>query len=198
MVNMPHRTGTINLELPWPPSVNHYWRQGNGHFYISPEGRRYKMTVCGLLAASYIQPFDGPVSVTIEAHPPDRRRRDLDNINKAIFDACVVRKGFSAGLYHDDAQVKRIVSTLWDYDAERAGRVLLTVAPWPDGHAAVVTDRVRPPGLVERRPLNPIGEPAWLRNAPASPLPSATVISPIKASPLWQRFAAWWNAYAPT
>jgi len=121
----------ITLKLPWPPSVNHYWRFGNGRFFISAEGKRYKMIVVGTMLMGRVKPFDGPVAVTIDAHPPDRRVRDLDNLQKCLLDSCVTRHGL-AGLYHDDSQIKRIESTMHDYDAANAGNVIVTVRPWPD------------------------------------------------------------------
>ena len=36
-------------------------------------------------------------------HPPDRRRRDLDNVQKAIFDALE-----QAGVYENDSQIDHI------------------------------------------------------------------------------------------
>ena len=48
------------------------------------------------MAASYA----GPVAVEIEAHMPDKRRRDLDNLLKGLFDALT-----HAGVWMDDSQV---------------------------------------------------------------------------------------------
>ena len=123
------------LELPWPPSVNHYWRFGNGHFHISTEGKRYKATVAGILATAGIQPLRGAVKLTIDAFPPDRRKRDLDNLQKSILDSCVYRRGFATGLYLDDSQVKRLEATMHDFDPAGAGRVVVTVSPWPGTEA---------------------------------------------------------------
>ncbi|ENF90440.1 RusA family crossover junction endodeoxyribonuclease [Escherichia coli] len=41
-----------------------------------------------------------PVKIRIECHMPDRRRRDLDNLQKAAFDALT-----KAGFWLDDVQV---------------------------------------------------------------------------------------------
>jgi len=45
----------------------------------------------------------GPVGIEIVAHPPDARRRDLDNLLKATLDALT-----AARVWQDDNQVKRI------------------------------------------------------------------------------------------
>lgn len=47
----------------------------------------------------------GRLSVEIDAHPPDRRRRDLDNLQKPLLDALEY-----AGVYEDDSQIDRLVS----------------------------------------------------------------------------------------
>lgn len=41
-----------------------------------------------------------PLKIRIECHMPDRRRRDLDNLQKAAFDALT-----KAGFWLDDSQV---------------------------------------------------------------------------------------------
>ena len=37
-------------------------------------------------------------------YPPDQRRRDIDNYNKALFDALTL-----TGVWEDDSQVKRML-----------------------------------------------------------------------------------------
>lgn len=91
----------INIRLPWPPSVNHYWRNVRGRTLISRQGRDYRAMVEKLAAG--LKANNGRLSVTITAHPPDRRRRDLDNLLKAPLDAMC-----HAGLYADDSQIDRI------------------------------------------------------------------------------------------
>ncbi|NBW20709.1 MAG: RusA family crossover junction endodeoxyribonuclease [Caulobacteraceae bacterium] len=43
----------------------------------------------------------GSVRVVIEAFPPDRRKRDLDNILKSLLDALT-----HAGVWEDDSQIE--------------------------------------------------------------------------------------------
>mgnify|MGYP003140348797 FL=1 len=43
------------------------------------------------------------VEVDIQAYPPDRRKRDLDNIQKILLDSLQ-----AAGIYKDDCQVDKI------------------------------------------------------------------------------------------
>ncbi len=90
----------IELELPFPPSVNHYYRRVGPRILISREGRRFRERVCSLLAATGIRPIAGPLRVEIEVYPPDRRRRDIDNVQKALLDALEHGRAF-----RDDSQI---------------------------------------------------------------------------------------------
>ena len=89
------------LHLPWPPSINHYWRRVGPRTLISREGRAFREKVCSILAASGVRPLSGPVHLVVELYPPDRRRRDVDNTLKALCDSLE-----KAGAYRDDSQIK--------------------------------------------------------------------------------------------
>jgi crossover junction endodeoxyribonuclease RusA len=93
----------LALELPFPPSVNHYWRRVGFRTLISREGRRFRERVMALLAARKVQPILGRLSVELDLYPPDNRRRDLDNLPKAVLDA--LQHG---GAYEDDSQIVRL------------------------------------------------------------------------------------------
>lgn len=87
----------FHVRLPWPPSVNRYWRHFRGRTVIGPDGRAYRDAVSALVDGLRV---DGDLVVDIVANPPDRRRRDLDNLLKAPLDALE-----HAGVYDDDNQV---------------------------------------------------------------------------------------------
>ena len=91
---------TTCLELPWPPSVNHYYRYVGPRVLISREGRRYREKIISLLRENNVKTYNGLVDVTLEAYPPDNRRRDIDNILKSLLDAFT-----HGGLWKDDSQV---------------------------------------------------------------------------------------------
>ena len=93
----------LRLTLPWPPSVNHYWRRVGNRTLISKEGRLFRKRVLATLSAQHIEPMTGPLAVRVVAHPPDRRRRDLDNIAKSLLDALE-----HGGVYEDDNQIDRL------------------------------------------------------------------------------------------
>lgn len=86
------------LDLPWPPSVNNYWRSVNGRVLVSSAGRAYQKTVTALCAR--VPCREDRLLMLIHAHPPDRRRRDLDNILKATLDSLQVGR-----VYRDDSQI---------------------------------------------------------------------------------------------
>ena len=93
----------IEFELPYPPSINHYWRRVGPRTLISREGRRFRQRVLAILAARRIEPLVGPLAVEVDIHPPDNRRRDIDNVQKALLDA--LQHG---GAYEDDSQIVRL------------------------------------------------------------------------------------------
>jgi len=90
----------ITVELPYPPSVNHYWRRVGARTLISVGGRRFRKRVCAILKDRVDRALSGPVRVQVDVHPPDRRRRDLDNIQKSLLDALE-----HAGVFLDDSQI---------------------------------------------------------------------------------------------
>ncbi|MFW0973335.1 RusA family crossover junction endodeoxyribonuclease [Leclercia pneumoniae] len=118
----------MKLVLPFPPSVNIYWRAPNsgplkGRHLISAKGRAYQSAACAAIIEQLRRlpkPSNSPASVEIVLFPPDARRRDIDNYNKALFDALT-----HAGVWEDDSQVKRM---LVEWGPQVAGgRVEITI-----------------------------------------------------------------------
>ena len=94
----------MTLNLPYPPSINHYWRRVGPRTLISREGRAFRKNVCALLAGGGSPPIDGRIVLAMDAFPPDRRRRDLDNLPKAVLDSLT-----HAGVYEDDSQIDLLI-----------------------------------------------------------------------------------------
>jgi len=92
------------LALPWPPSVNHYWRAGGGgRQIISDEGRAYRERVWLLCLEASADMLREELLLLLRFYPPDRRRRDLDNLLKAPLDAMQAGR-----IYRDDSQIKAL------------------------------------------------------------------------------------------
>ena len=92
----------MRVTLPWPPSVNHYWRNYRGIMVISKEGRDYRQLARSIALGAGIKRMDARLGVIIDAYPPDYRKRDLDSILKALLDA------LKSIAYQDDSQIDRI------------------------------------------------------------------------------------------
>lgn len=89
------------FSFPWPPTANKYWRHERGRHHISEKGVIYRRHVGTELMVSGYKPFGSDrILIHIEAHPPDKRRRDLDNLHKALLDSLQY-----AGLFDDDSQI---------------------------------------------------------------------------------------------
>ncbi|MCX5674882.1 MAG: RusA family crossover junction endodeoxyribonuclease [Planctomycetota bacterium] len=112
----------FEFELPYPPSVNHYFRMVGGRMLISREGRAFRTRVCSTLAAMGVRPLDGRLVVEIEIYPPDNRRRDVDNTLKSLLDA--LQHGHA---YRDDSQIVDL--HIRKCAAVDGGRTLVRIGP---------------------------------------------------------------------
>lgn len=110
----------IELELPYPPSVNRLYRRVGARTLISREGRVYRKKVCAILAALAIEEIPGSLHIEIEVYPPDRRRRDIDNVQKALLDALE-----HGGAYEDDSQIVKL--TIEKREPEKPGRAVVRI-----------------------------------------------------------------------
>lgn len=82
--------------------MNRYWRSiGRGRVIISKDGREYRERVISLCRGC--KRLTGPLWVRIEFYPPDKRRRDLDNLLKPLLDALAY-----GGVYEDDSQIDQL------------------------------------------------------------------------------------------
>ena len=110
----------IELLLPWPPSVNTYYRAFRGRNILSKRGREYRVD-----ALAAIGPVDTPLAgrleVSLGLYPPDARRRDVDNYSKGVLDALT-----HAGVWVDDEQIDKLGVLKCPRDKENP-RVVVTV-----------------------------------------------------------------------
>lgn len=116
--------GTLTITLPFPPSVNTYYRHVGFRTLISREGRAYRRKVCAILRQAGVRPLDGRLEVTVVVHPPDLRRRDADNLLKCLLDS--MQHG---GAYVDDSQIRRLHVEM-DDRAVPGGQVTVHITPF--------------------------------------------------------------------
>ncbi len=121
----------ITLTLPFPPSVNTYWRHLTkgplaGRTLISERGRDYRRSIIEHLLVHRVDGVGSQrVRVDIEARMPDRRARDLDNLPKAVLDALT-----HAAFWNDDSQIDDL--RIWRAP-QREGRIIVRVTPLDAG-----------------------------------------------------------------
>ena len=80
----------LTLKLPFPPSVNQLWRAiPNRGMVLSRAGRKYRDEAIYWIReqSKRTSPLEGRLEVLLEVFPPDRRKRDVSNIPKAVEDA---------------------------------------------------------------------------------------------------------------
>ena len=115
----------VKLELPWPPSVNHYWRRvstpAGVRTLVSKEGREYQKHASQIVLVNRAaKRMDGRLAVSIELYPPDRCKRDIDNSLKSVLDALTHAK-----VWLDDEQIDLLV--VERKTPEKPGRLVVTV-----------------------------------------------------------------------
>ncbi|MFW5690787.1 MAG: RusA family crossover junction endodeoxyribonuclease [Planctomycetota bacterium] len=116
----------MELTLPFPPSVNHYYRRVGPRTLISREGRAFRKEVCARLGGGGPRkpPAGGRIALAMDAFPPDRRRRDLDNLLKCTQDSLS-----HAGVFEDDSQIDLLA--VRRCEVVHGGTVVIRVAEMP-------------------------------------------------------------------
>ena len=131
------------VAVPFPPSVNHYWRhiaipmrnKATGkqsvrvQSLISAQGRKYKQAVRAEVKAQRANfGILASMRLVVVLYPPDRRKRDVDNYAKALLDGLT-----GAGVWDDDSQV-RDLRLIWG-KAIRGGKAIVHIRPMPTNTA---------------------------------------------------------------
>lgn len=132
-IGLPSHAGSVSLTLPYPPSVNALWRSGKsrktGRTFVYPSAA-YKAWLAEAHVAWLqqrsklsVKSIRGWYRITILANPPDRRLRDLGNLEKAVSDflqsIMVVENDSLAGDIHQK----------WDLAGTPTNSVAVTVSP---------------------------------------------------------------------
>jgi crossover junction endodeoxyribonuclease RusA len=92
----------VRLVLPLPPSVNCSTRpNGRGGKLLTDTHKAFRAAVTEAVVSAGSPRMGGyRLRVVIALMPPDKRRRDLDNLQKSCLDAIVL-----AGVMDDDSQI---------------------------------------------------------------------------------------------
>ena len=94
----------IKLELPiMPPSVNTLWVNKHRGRYKSKRGKIFENLACGELKKQFrYKPLANSLKIHIRLYFKDKRKRDIDNYNKAILDS------MTKIIYEDDSQIEEL------------------------------------------------------------------------------------------
>jgi len=124
----PPPVAVIELKLPWPPTVNHYYKRTAKGQVIGEVGKKYRAIVAGELLVNWRrEPLEGRLSVMVTAHAKDARKRDLDNLHKCLLDA--LEKG---GLYENDSQIDDLRIVRGPKSETGEGYLVVRVWEYPD------------------------------------------------------------------
>ena len=110
----------MKLELPWPPTINHYWGRRGNWVYLKQAGKDFRELAMWKIKETKVDMIDTLAVVTLQLYPPDRRKRDTDNVLKALFDA--LQHG---GAISDDYLIAE--HHFYRHGPEKPGRVEITL-----------------------------------------------------------------------
>lgn len=91
----------VEFELPFPIklSVNNLYRYTNSYVYKTKTAKDYQTLVYLKLLKEKKFTVEKLIFV-MEVYPPDKRKRDLDNLLKNVLDSLMY-----ARMFHDDCQI---------------------------------------------------------------------------------------------
>lgn len=72
--------------FPYPPTVNHCWGRAGKSVFLSAKYKQFLNDVALVVAGTRLREGD-EYFLELTVTPPDRRKRDLDNVFKPILDA---------------------------------------------------------------------------------------------------------------
>jgi crossover junction endodeoxyribonuclease RusA len=123
----------IARTLPFPPSVNHYWRtvtrpmkggKRRPTVLVSDEGKAYQKAVFYELIGDRNCVGDGRIALYIGLQMPDHRRRDVDNYLKSLLDSLTY-----ARVWNDDSQIDLL--TIERGQVKAPGSVKIEIYSYP-------------------------------------------------------------------
>jgi crossover junction endodeoxyribonuclease RusA len=88
------------LELPLPPTINHYFGRRGTRTFLNKAGKAYRVLVQDIIAEKQLAMLTGRLQVYVAVYPANRIRQDIDNRLKSLLDALT-----HAGVWEDDSQI---------------------------------------------------------------------------------------------
>ena len=110
----------MKLTVPYPPTINTYYATVSGRRVLSKKGREYKKEMAVIVAEAKCNYGEQRLSLDIDLWMPDRRKRDIDNVQKPLIDALM-----HAGAFADDEQIDRLLTQR--HGVEKGGRCEVTI-----------------------------------------------------------------------
>lgn len=110
------------ITIPYPPSANSLWRAVGGRNIKSEPYRSWLRTAGWLVQGQRPDKVSGPYRMRLEAQRPDKRRRDLGNLEKPVSDLLV-----ACGVIRDDCDAQRIVLEWVSGEPVAAAQVFVTL-----------------------------------------------------------------------
>ena len=120
---------TFKITLPPPPSVNRAYRSIVGRsktgkpvsrVIMSAIGKEYKAEVLKRLMMHRFEPLTGRLKMSIEYVPPNRIKRDLDNLFKLLLDSLE-----SGDVFENDNQIDVLTIKRMPVDVTGCVRVFI-------------------------------------------------------------------------
>ena len=109
------------LVLPFPPSVNTYWRNFRGRMVLSQKGRDYKQAIAEYVSENNVPKYgEQKLKITMILQPRDKRKMDIDNRIKCVLDSLQ-----DAGVFDDDFHVDEL--HVMRGEQVKGGKLLLTI-----------------------------------------------------------------------
>ncbi|MBN8241740.1 RusA family crossover junction endodeoxyribonuclease [Nitratireductor aquimarinus] len=117
----------VRIELPYPPTANNLFINAGRKRVKSPQYKTW-IVMASLSVKDSHRQYIGPYSISIAAKRPDKRKRDIANLEKAVSDLLVTN-----GVIQDDSLCERITMT---WDAGINADCVVIVTPFEEGLAA--------------------------------------------------------------
>jgi crossover junction endodeoxyribonuclease RusA len=111
------------LILPYPDTVNHHWILSHGRLVPTHRCEEYRRRVKVLCGTYKLPKIDYAVNVVLHASPPDKRRRDVDNLLKSPLDALT-----RAEQWTDDSLVEELTIN-WLLPTPPEGILIVEITP---------------------------------------------------------------------